>query len=137
MSDCSSQPSKWPPAYKRYTRDFLIAMTLYTIVLTGSIVILNRTALPAWGAIAIAIAPVAPVLLALRGYLVLLGSMDELQRRMQHESIIIAAGLVGFGTFAYGFLENVGFPHLNVIFVLPAMIAAWGVASAFVRLRYR
>jgi hypothetical protein len=45
-----------------------------------------------------------------------------------------ATGLV---TFAYGFLEGAGLPHLNPTFVLPMMALAWAAGLAALMLRSR
>ena len=39
--------------------------------------------------------------------------------------------------FAYGFLENAGFPQLSYIWVFPVMIALWGIGGAIALRRYR
>ena len=75
----------------------------------------------------------------LRAYLTVLGKMDELQRRIQSEAILIAAGVVGFGSFAYGFLEGAKvLPSIPgaLLWILPAMIAVWGLALPYVSRRY-
>jgi hypothetical protein len=134
------QPSKWPPAAKRYMREFPLASALYVGVLIGSVVILRRFDPPLYAAIPLALAPVAPALLMLRAYLRFVAGVDEMQRRIQHESMLIAAAVVAFGTFSYGFLEGVGaVPSIPgaLIWVLPAMIAVWGVTLPFVIRRYK
>ena len=74
----------------------------------------------------------------LRTYLVFMGEVDELQRRMQSEAMLIALATVGFSSFAWGFLEEwAQFPHIPLIWVLPAIIAVWGVAVAFVFVQSR
>jgi hypothetical protein len=126
------------PAARRYAREFLIAMMLYAAAVIALALIVNRLPPPAWATIPLALVPMAPLLLALRAYLVFFRAMDELQRRIQSEAMLIALALVGFGTLAYGFLEGFAdFPRLHVIFVFPAMIAVWGVAVAFVSRRYK
>jgi hypothetical protein len=133
-------PSKWPPAVKRYMREFPFASVLYFGVLMASVVIINRFDPPLYATIPLALAPVAPALLMLRAYLRFVAGVDEMQRRIQHESMLIAAGVVAFGAFSYGFLEGVGaVPSipLALIWVLPAMVVVWGVALLFVIRRYK
>jgi phosphate/sulfate permease len=77
-------------------------------------------------------------MMMLRAYAVFVDAVDEFQRRIQSEAITISAGVVGFGSFAYGFLEEwAGFPHLPLIWVLPALIGVWGAAACVIRLRYK
>jgi hypothetical protein len=125
-------------AGKRYTRRMLIASVLYTAVIVAGVYSIAHFDLPRWAIIVAALAPLAPALLMLRAYVTFVGEVDEFQRRIQSEAVLIAAGVVGFGTFAYGFLEEwAGFPHLPLIWVLPSLIAAWGVALFFVRQKYK
>ena len=63
-------------------------------------------------------------------------SWDELQRKQALEGMLVAFFVVGMGTFLYGFLEGVGFPKLDVIWVFPALIMVQGVAQLIVRSRY-
>jgi hypothetical protein len=48
----------------------------------------------------------------------------------------VAFGGTALLTFSYGFLENVGFPHFSWIWVLPLMVALWGLGGALASLRY-
>ena len=74
---------------------------------------------------------------ALRAYLRFLGRMDELGRRIQLEALAFGFGAAGMLTFAYGFLENAGFPQLSYIWVFPLMIALWGIGGAIATRRYQ
>ena len=125
-------------AAKRYNRDMLIAGGIYAAcVFVGAFAIDNYD-LPQWTVIGLALLPLLPALLMLRAYVVFINAVDEFQRRIQSEAVMVAAGVVGFGSFAYGFLEEwAGFPHLPLIWVLPALIGFWGVALCIVRLRYK
>jgi hypothetical protein len=99
---------------------------------------IDQNELPRWAIILIALAPLLPALLMLRAYVVFLNGIDEFQRRIQTDAILISAAVVGFGSFAYGFLEEwAGFPHLPLIWVFPALIGLWGLAACIVRLRYK
>jgi hypothetical protein len=63
-------------------------------------------------------------------------TLDELQRRIQLEALPFGFAGAGILTFSYGFLEGMGFPHLNWIFVWPLMIALWGLGGAIARRKY-
>jgi hypothetical protein len=121
---------------KEYSLQLMLSMVAYAVVLTGSIWLLNRGVSAGWQ-IPLAVAPVVPVLFALRAYLRFLNGVDELQQHIQLNAVGFAAGATGILTFTYGFLENVGFPHLSPIWVLPTMIALWGLASLVVSRRYQ
>jgi hypothetical protein len=85
----------------------------------------------------VALTPLIPATLALFAYLRFLSRMDELGRRIQLEALAFGFGAAGMLTFAYGFLENAGFPQLSYIWVFPLMIALWGIGGAVASYRYR
>ena len=85
----------------------------------------------------VALTPLIPAALALSAYLRFLARMDELGRRIQLEALAFGFGAAGMLTFAYGFLENAGFPQLSYIWVFPTMIALWGIGGAIAAYRYR
>ncbi len=131
-------PQSMKHVSRRYTRDMMIAAVLYVAIVFAGAYAIRHLELPQWLVIVAAIAPLAPALLMLRAYVVFVNSVDEFQRRIQSEAILIAASVTGFSTFAYGFLEEwAGFPHLPLIWVLPILIASWGLALCFVRMRYK
>jgi hypothetical protein len=80
---------------------------------------------------------VLPALALLLAFVRFFRQMDELQRRIQLESFAFAFGASALATFAYGFLEGAGFPHLNWTFVWPVMGASWILGQALARRRYR
>jgi hypothetical protein len=121
-----------------YARDMTIAASIYMVFVIGGALAIRDGSLPRWAVIAVALAPLLPALLMLRAYATFLNSIDEFQRRIQTEAIMISAAVVGFGSFAYGFLEEwADFPHLPLIWVFPALIGIWGLAACIVRLRYK
>jgi hypothetical protein len=121
-----------------YARDMTIAAVLYMALVIGGALAIKDGSLPRWAIIAVALAPLLPALMMLRAYATFLSRIDEFQRRIQTDAILISAAIVGFGSFAYGFLEEwAGFPHLPLIWVFPALIGFWGLAACIVRLRYK
>jgi hypothetical protein len=56
---------------------------------------------------------VIPAVLILASVVRAVALMDELQRKIQLEAVILSFCGTAILTFSYGFLENVGFPHLN------------------------
>jgi len=118
-----------------YTRDFGLSMAAYVIVLWISVSSLERIDQPL--KTAVALVPLIPAGFALVAYLRFLGRMDELGKRIQLEALAFGFGAAGVLTFAYGFLENAGFPQLSYIWVFPVMIALWGIGGAIASYRYR
>jgi hypothetical protein len=123
-------------AARAYLIEFGSAMVAYSIVLIVSISILNANPHAPWR-VAVALAPVVPVCFALWAFMRSLGRMDELQQRIQLHAIGFGFGASAILTFSYGFLENVGFPHISWIWVMPLMIALWGIGGAVAAWRYR
>jgi hypothetical protein len=125
-------------AGRRYTRDMGVAAALYTAFVLGGGFAIDGLELPRWAVIALAVAPLFPALLMLRAYLIFLNQIDEFQRRIQTDAMLCSAAVVGFGSFAYGFLESwAGFPDLPLVWILPALIAVWSFAAAVLRMRYK
>ena len=125
-------------AGKRYALNFALAMTAYGILVIGAPLLDDALTLPEPARLALAIAPVLPALFGLREFLIYFRSLDEVQARIQSEAILIAAAIVAFASFAWGFVELwMDAPRVSVLWVLPAMAAAWGLATPFVARRYR
>jgi hypothetical protein len=123
---------------RRYTLEMLTAAGIYTAFVFAGAYAVGHMELPRWAVIAASLAPLLPALLMLRAYATFLNSIDEMQRRIQTDAILISAAVVGFGSFAYGFLEEwAGLPHLPLIWVFPALIGFWGLAACIIRLRYK
>ena len=63
--------------------------------------------------------------------------MDEMHLRIQFEALGFAFAASALLTFSYGFLENVGFPHLSWLMVWPAMGVMGIIGLAVARRRYQ
>ena len=122
-------------AARAYTRELGLAMAAYVIVVLISIKLVGDLEQPI--KTLVALTPLVPAALALFAYLRFLSRMDELGRRIQLEALAFGFGAAGMLTFAYGFLENAGFPQLSYIWVFPLMIALWGIGGAIASYRYR
>lgn len=125
---------------RQYARDMAIAMFVYAVVLVGSVFVVRRLDPPQWVAIMLALASAAPALLIMRAYLRRLNGLDEFQRRVQMESLVVATAVVSFASFTYGFLVSfAGFPVIEdaLMWVFPATMFVWGIAQIFVARRYK
>ncbi|MBY0565805.1 MAG: hypothetical protein K2P70_00715 [Hyphomonadaceae bacterium] len=123
---------------RRYMGNMAVASVLYTAAVFGGAFAIRGDNTPQWVAIGAALLPLLPALLMLRAYLIFLNGLDEFQRRIQTDAMLVSAAVVGFGSFAYGFLEEwANFPHLPLIWVFPALIGIWGLAACIIRLRYK
>jgi hypothetical protein len=118
-----------------YVREFGLAMVAYVVVLLISVSLVDKVDQPV--KTVVALVPLIPAGFALMAYLRFVSRMDELGRRIQLEALAFGFGAAGMLTFAYGFLENAGFPQLSYTWVFPLMIALWGVGGAIASRRYR
>ena len=124
-------------AARQYLREFFTAMAAYVVAVILSITIIVNSSASAWWRIPLALLPIIPAIFGIIAYMRFVNRMDELQRRIQFEGIAFAFGVAGILTFSYGFLENVGFPHINMLWVFPFMIALWGIGTAIAARRYQ
>jgi hypothetical protein len=63
--------------------------------------------------------------------------LDEFERLQLLESVGVSFAGTALITFGYGFLENIGFPHVSWFFVWVIMGALWLAAKLISRWRYR
>ena len=120
-----------------YVKDLLSMLTVYGVVLVGSIELLKHSDFaPGWQA-AIALTPMLACVAAAWVILREIRRMDELQRRIQFEALGFAFAVTALATFSYGFLEGLGWPRLSMFDVWPLMAVLWLVGQAMARWRYR
>lgn len=63
---------------------------------------------------------------------------DELEQRIELIAIAAASAAVGLGSFAWSLLESANaVPRGSLVYVLPALIAIYGVLKLLLRWRYR
>lgn len=121
----------------RATLRTLGAAALYGIVIVGVNLIDNAFKLPSWSRVLVALLPVIPAIMLLVMLLARVRALDEVQQRIVTESALAAAGAVGLASFAWGLIEEaVSLPEVSLIWVLPAMIAVFGITKPYVRRRY-
>jgi len=131
-------PESAKQAGRRYTRGMLLAGVLYMGLVALGVTMIRQMSPPQWLIIVLALLPALPALMMLRTYLVFFRALDEFQRRIQAEAALITLGVVTLAAFSYGFLEEwAGFPHVPLIWAIPAVIITWGVSAFFVRSRYK
>jgi hypothetical protein len=123
-------------AAKKYARDFTVTMIAYAIFIIFSRLLLNNIGDSPWRFL-IALLPVIPVIFLILAFMRYLAGFDELQQRIQLQAIGFAAGTTSLLTFAYGFLELVGFPQFSTFFIFPMMVMLWGLGLAYFSRRYQ
>lgn len=124
---------------KRYLREFIYSMIAYVFTLITSIIMLAFMAdYPMNPArIIVALAPIMPVIFMIVAFLRYLNGIDELQQRIQLLAIGFAAGTTSMLAFSYGFLENVGFPPISLMWAFPVMVGLWGIGLFFISRKYQ
>ena len=123
-------------ARKAYFVEFGSAMVGYVIVLPIAMSVIQRFPDAPWR-YAVALAPVVPLCFALAAMLRFFNRSDEMIRRVHFDAFAVSAGATAIATFAYGMLQNVGLPPINLTLVAPFTIAVWGIASCIAWWRYR
>lgn len=117
-------------------RGFILASIAYAVTLPASIWMLGEFDLGILEYV-IALLPMAPVIAGAMIIMRRIDRLDELQRRIQVQALGFAAMVTGLGTFAYSLMERVGLPPLSLTWVLPLLLALWGVGCFLARRKYR
>lgn len=124
------------PSAKRYTRDTVVSFTLYGVILFAVNTYLYSAGTDGWVPVLLAFTPMLPILYFARAIIIFSRTWDELQRQIAFEATVVALFVVGLATFSYGFLEGIGFPVLQTIWVMPMLIAVQGGAQFLIARRY-
>jgi hypothetical protein len=124
-----------PPAAK-YAVWMIISLALYAVALVISLTWL-KAGIEGPLKYAVAVLPVLPALGVPLAVVRYCQSMDELQRRIQLESLTFGFAAAAIATFTYGFLQNAGLPDVSWVWVWPVMAACWIVGKLVARWRYR
>lgn len=122
---------------KRYFKEFGISMGFYIVLLIASILIITNVGLPKAAQVIVTLIPVIPTIFVVIAVMRALRDSDELQQRIQLQAVTFSAIVTGLITFSYGFLENIGFPHLPSLFIFPLMIALWGIGAGIFAGKYK
>ena len=128
--------TKMNEATRSYLKEFGTAMIAYVVVLFLSIWAITTFLRSPWR-YPVALLPMIPAGFALVAIVRHLGRLDELQRRIQFEALAFAFGGTALVTFGYGFVENVGFPHLSWFWVWPVMALLWTLGLVLANRRYQ
>ncbi|GAB1471965.1 hypothetical protein MASR2M66_28430 [Chloroflexota bacterium] len=122
---------------KRYYKEFGLSMGAYVVAVIASSFTLGSGDFSKAAQIAIVLIPVIPTIFVIIAIMRALRDSDELQQRIQLSAVAFSAIITGFITFTYGFLENIGFPKLPSIWVLPMLFVFWGVSLGYFNKRYQ
>ena len=81
--------------------------------------------------------PVIPSAFAMWAAIRFFRGLDELQRRIQFEGVSFAFLGTCLISLTWGFLQNAGLPHADVIWVTPLLIILWGLGLGIASRRYQ
>ena len=87
--------------------------------------------------LAVALIPVLPVIGLFIAIVRLLLATDELMRRIYIDSLAIAGGITALLAVSYGLIESPGIPNLSAWWTWTVFMISFGIATGFVRRRYR
>jgi hypothetical protein len=121
---------------KRYLKEFLGSMAVYGVMVPVSVWLLKGREHSRLRFL-IALLPVVPSAFALWAAIRFFRGLDELQRRIQFEGLAFAFLATCLIALTWGFLQNAGLPHADVIWVTPLLIFLWGVGSCVAARRYQ
>lgn len=121
---------------KRNLLDFLIPMALYAAVLIPSCQFVKNHPDSPWR-VPVAIAPVAPLAFIVLTSVKRVRAMDELGQRKYLEAGAFAYPAMIVLSITYGFLQNVGMPAVNWMYVGVSMFLLFGLGQILSWLRYR
>jgi hypothetical protein len=124
-------------ANRRYTRNFIITIGLYVLLLPIAIGFVNILPDDDPLRYIIILVPVLPLLATLVVFIRWLREVDEFQRKVQFEGFGFSMAVTIVITLTLGFLERAGFPKLDTFWVPVMMIFLWGIGVAIANRRYR
>ena len=120
---------------KRYLIEFGGAMAAYTVLVPLSMWMLHGHEHTALG-YCLAFLPIIPSFFALLAFLRFFRGLDELQRRIQLEAVVLSFLGTCFITLTWAFQQNAGLPRFDVSWVAPPLIALWGIGVGIAKRRY-
>lgn len=121
---------------KRYVKEFGSSMTAYTVMVPLSIWLLKGHGHSSLRYV-FAVLPVIPSAFAMWAAIRFFRGLDELQRRIQFEGIAFSFLATCLLTLTWGFLQNAGLPHADVIWIAPLLIILWGLGLGIASRRYQ
>lgn len=129
-----------PALTRRYYREFVPPMTLYFLVMMGWKPLLrsiDATALR----VVVALLPALLMALVIRAVARYVRDSDEMQRRIELESIALAAGVVSTIYMSAGFLQSAKLIAIGatsaMLWVFPLLCVGYGLAKISVARRFQ
>lgn len=122
---------------KNYLGQMILGAIVYIAVTAASVGILKYYVLDGLGLrTLIALAPMVPVFWIGNNIVKYTRQQDELQQRIQLDAVVFSAVVTALLTSAYGFMEGVGYPELDTVWIMPMLAVFWVVGQILSRRRY-
>ena len=121
---------------RRNLLDVLLPMAVYAAVLLPSCHFLKTHPDSRWR-VPVAVAPVLPIAFIVVASIRRVREMDELAQRKYLEAGAFAYPAMIVLSITYGFLQNVGMPAVNWMYVGVWMFVLFGLGQMLAWLRYR
>ncbi|PMZ89411.1 MULTISPECIES: hypothetical protein [unclassified Pseudomonas] len=122
----------------RFYIEMGVAITLYTLLLLVSLILLkDQQEMAMTLKVIITLLPVIPAGLMCWAVVRNMRTLDEMHLRIQYEALGFAFAASALLTFTYGFLENVGLPHVSWVCVWPVMGLMWMIGLRLAKRRYQ
>lgn len=121
--------------HKRYMKEFGSSMAAYVVVVLASVWLVKHHVHSSLRYL-IAVLPVVPAAFAMWAAIRYFRGLDELQRRIQLEGLAFSFLATCLIALSWGFLEIVGLPHADVIWVAPGLVFLWGIGTCIAKRRY-
>ena len=122
---------------KQYMRELIGSIIAYSILLVGSIWLVNTYLMESPWRFVVVVIPMIPIIFTIRAIVNFLTNTDEMEREIQLKSLAISLAGTAFVTFTYGFLEGVGLPKISMFFVWPVIAFLWVVARFWLNRQYQ
>ncbi len=128
-----------PALTRRYYREFGPPMAAYVVVMLAWKPLLGSIEQP-WLRVLVALLPALLVFLAIRAIARYVRDSDEMQRRIELESVGLAAGAVSTLYMSAGFLQGAKLIAIGatpaMLWMFPLLCMAYGIARIFIARRY-
>ncbi|MEX0324494.1 MAG: hypothetical protein AB3N33_00240 [Puniceicoccaceae bacterium] len=121
----------------KYRNKLLLWAVVYCSTVAASIYVLKTSGIENLALqTVIALVPMLPIIWLMQIIMSCMRNLDELQQKIQLEAVVFAAVLTALFTVAYGFLEKIGYPKLDTIWIFPMLMVLWTIGQAIARRRY-
>jgi len=121
---------------RQYFFELFGAFAIYAVVLFATIGRVGD-AEPGLTKMALALAPVFPLILVFWAIMRAYYRSDEMHKRILTEAFAMGAMIFGWMLIIWGFAENGGAPQIPMVFVAPLLIGFWGMCMPIVMRKYR